>query len=117
MDKKKAKELIEQVLNYCDQCYNPNWKPKSFKEFIKLGNICREVIKEIDKSDWVSVEDGLPPYGEEVFVTSKMAPDNVYKNRRVECTTVPKDDNDFIILWEGRMARITHWKPIKKLED
>lgn len=46
-----------------------------------------------------------------------MAPDNVFKNRRVECTTVPKDDNDFIILWEGRMARITHWKPIKKLED
>ncbi len=35
----------------------------------------------------------------------------------MECTTVPKDGNDFIILWEGRMARITHWKPIKKLED
>ena len=63
------------------------------------------------------VEDGLPPYGEEVFVTSKIAPDNVYKNRRVECTTVPKDGNDFIILWEGRMARITHWKPIDKLEE
>ena len=30
-----------------------------------------------------------PPYGEEVFVTSKMAPDNVFKNRRVECTTFP----------------------------
>lgn len=51
MDKKKVKELIEQVLNYCDQCYNHNWQPKSFKEFIKLGNICREAIKEIDKSD------------------------------------------------------------------
>lgn len=35
MDKKKVKELIEQVLNYCDQCYDPNWQPKSFKEFIK----------------------------------------------------------------------------------
>lgn len=117
MDKKKVKELIEQVLNYCYQCYKPNWQPKSFKEFIKLGNICREVIKEIDKSDWVSVKDGLPPYGEEVFVTSKMAHDNVFKNRRVECTTVPKDDNDFIILWKGRMARITHWRPIDKLEE
>lgn len=29
----------------------------------------------------------------------------------------PKRWYDFIILWEGRMARITHWKPIKKLED
>lgn len=117
MDKKKVKELIEQIQKYCDQAYSPNWQPKSFEEFVKLGNICREAIKEIDKSDWVSVEDELPPYGEEVFVTSKMAPDNVFKNRRVECTTVPKDGNDFIILWEGRMVRITHWKPIEKLED
>lgn len=117
MDKKKVKELMEQILKYCDQCYNPNWQPKSFEEFVKLGNICREAIKELNKSDWVSVEDGLPPYGEEVFVTSKMAPDNVFKNKRVECATVPKDSNDFIILWEGRMAPITHWKPIEKLEE
>lgn len=117
MDKKKVKELIEQIQKYCDQAYSPNWQPKSFEEFVKLGNICREAIKELSKSDWVSVEDGLPPYGEEVFVTSKMAPDNVFKNRRVECTTVPKDGNDFIILWKGRMARITHWRPIDKLED
>lgn len=117
MDKKKVKELIEQIQKYCDQAYSPNWQPKSFEEFVKLGNICREAIKELSKSDWVSVEDGLPPYGEEVFVTSKMAPDNVFKNRRVECATVPKDSNGFIILWKGRMARITHWKPIDKLED
>lgn len=83
MDKKKVEELIEQIQKYCDQAYSPNWQPKSFEEFVKLGNICREAIKELSKSDWVSVEDGLPPYGEEVFVTSKMAPDNVFKNRRV----------------------------------
>ena len=77
----------------------------------------KEALEELSKSDWVSVEDWLPPYGEEVFVTSNMAPDNVFKNRRVECTTIPKYSNDFIILWEGRMARITHWKPIDKLED
>lgn len=117
MDKKKVKELIEQIQKYCDQDYSPNWQPKSFEEFVKLGNICREAIKELSKSDWVSVEDELPEYDKEVFVTSKMAPDNVFKNRRVECTTVPKDGNDFIILWEGRMARITHWKPIEKLEE
>ena len=49
--------------------------------------------------------------------TSKMAPDNVFKNRRVECATVTKDSNGFIILWKGRMASITHWKPIVKLEE
>ena len=86
----------------------------------QLSNVMRKLndaLEEIHKSDWVSVEDGLPPYGEKVFVTSKMSPDNVFKNRRVESTTVPKDGNDFIILWEGRMARITHWKPIDKLEE
>lgn len=117
MDKKKVKELIEQIQKYCDQAYSPNWRPKSFEEFIKLGNLCRETFKELSKSDWVSVEDELPPYDKVVWVTSKMTPDNVFKNRRVESTTVPKDGNDFIILWEGRMFPITHWKAIEKLED
>lgn len=117
MDKKKVEELIEQIQKYCDQAYSPNWQPKSFEEFVKLGNICREAIKELSKSDWVSVEDELPPYDKVVWVTSKMSPDNVFKNKRVECATVPKDSNGFIILWKGRMASITHWKPIEKLEE
>lgn len=106
MDKKKVEELIEQAII---------WSRYANQHSV-ISNL-EEALKELNKPDWVSVEDGLPPYGEEVFVTSKMAPDNVFKNRRVESTTVPKDGNDFIILWEGRMARITHWKPIDKLED
>lgn len=106
MDKKKVKELIEQAIIWSRQA----------NQYSVISNL-EEALKELNKPDWVSVEDGLPPYGEEVFVTSKMAPDNVFKNRRVESTTVPKDGNDFIILWEGRMARITHWKPIDKLEE
>lgn len=105
MDKKKVEELIEQAII---------WSRYANQHSV-ISNL-EEALKELNKPDWVSVEDGLPPYGEEVFVTSKMAPDNVFKNRRVESTTVPKDGNDFIILWEGRMARITHWKPIDKLE-
>ena len=106
MDKKKVEELIEQAII---------WSRYANQHSV-ISNL-EEALKELNKPDWVSVEDGLPPYGEEVFVTSKMAPDNVFKNRRVECTTVPKDGNDFIILWEGRMASITHWKPIEKLEE
>lgn len=106
MDKKKVEELIEQAII---------WSRYANQHSV-ISNL-EEALKELNKPDWVSVEDGLPPYGEEVFVTSKMAPDNVFKNRRVESTTVPKDGNDFIILWEGRMARITHWKPIDKLEE
>lgn len=106
MDKKKVEELIEQAII---------WSRYANQHSV-ISNL-EEALKELNKPDWVSVEDGLPPYGEEVFVTSKMAPDNVFKNRRVESTTVPKDGNDFIILWKGRMARITHWKPIDKLEE
>ncbi len=106
MDKKKVEELIEQAII---------WSRYANQHSV-ISNL-EEALKELNKPDWVSVEDELPPYDKVVWVTSKMSPDNVFKNRRVESTTVPKDDNDFIILWEGRMARITHWKPIDKLED
>ena len=113
MDKKKVKELIEEAKHLAILR-----KYENRQTYLNNCICClKEALEELSKSDWVSVEDVLPPYGEEVFVTSKMAPDNVFKNRRVECTTVPKDGNDFIILWEGRMVRITHWKPIDKLED
>lgn len=106
MDKKKVEELIEQAII---------WSRYANQHSV-ISNL-EEALKELNKPDWVSVEDELPPYDKVVWVTSKMSPDNVFKNRRVESTTVPKDGNDFIILWEWRMARITHWKPIDKLEE
>ena len=114
MDKKKVKELMEQILKYCDQCYNPNWQPKSFEEFVKLGNICREAIKEIDKSDWVSVEDGLPPYDESVLVTNKETPEIVLKTSRTKVNGWNTDNNGFLC---AIAFTITHWKPIEKLEE
>lgn len=113
MDKKKVKELIQKAKHLAILR-----KYENRQTYLNNCICCLEdALKELSKSDWVSVEDGLPPYGEEVFVTSKMAPDNVFKNRRVECATVTKDSNGFIILWKGRMASITHWKPIEKLEE
>ncbi len=106
MDKKKVEELIEQAIIWSRQA----------NQYSVISNL-EEALKELNKSDWVSVEDELPPYDKVVWVTSKMSPDNVFKNKRVECATVPKDSNGFIILWKGRMASITHWKPIEKLEE
>ncbi len=106
MDKKKVKELIEQAIIWSRQA----------NQYSVISNL-EEALKELNKSDWGSVEDELPPYDKVVWVTSKMSPDNVFKNKRVECATVPKDSNGFIILWKGRMASITHWKPIEKLEE
>lgn len=106
MDKKKVIELIEQAIIWSRQA----------NQYSVISNL-EEALKELNKSDWVSVEDELPPYDKVVWVTSKMSPDNVFKNKRVECATVPKDSNGFIILWKGRMASITHWKPIEELEE
>ena len=90
MDKKKVKELIQEVIsNNVDSLEFGNDKHNA--PLRKANSLLHDALIELGKSDWVSVEDGLPPYGEEVFVTSKMAPDNVFKNRRVECATVPKD--------------------------
>ena len=123
MNKKKVKELIEQILKYCDQCYNPNWQPKSFEEFVKLGNICREAIKELSKSDWISVEDRLPLYDEKVFVCNKRHPNDVWKSFRLEkkgtdviSVNLNKtlDVNGFVI-HKGNIP-ITHWRRIEKLE-
>ena len=113
MDKKKVTELIQEAKHLAILRKYEN------RQTYLNNCICRleEALKELNKPDWVSVEDELPPYDKVVWVTSKMSPDNVFKNRRVESTTVPKDGNDFIILWEGRMTRITHWKPIDKLEE
>lgn len=113
MDKKKVKELIQEAKHLAILRKDEN------RQTYLNNCICRleEALKELSKSDWVSVEDGLPPYEEEVWVTSKMSSDYVCKDRRVECTTVPKDSNDFIITWEARMFPITHWKPIEKLEE
>ena len=116
MDKKKVKELIQEVIcNNIDSLEFGNDKHNA--PLRKANSLLHDALIELGKSDWVSVENGLPEYEQEVWVTSKMSSDNVFKNRRVESTTVPKDGNDFIILWEGRMARITHWKPIDKLEE
>lgn len=114
MDKKKVEELIEKTIRFT-KVTDDDYIQGNVKSHII--NTLQVALEELSKSDWVSVEDELPPYDKVVWVTSKMSPDNVFKNRRVKSTTVPKDGNDFIILWEGRMVRITHWKPIDKLEE
>lgn len=105
MDKKKVKELIEQILKYCDQCYNPNWQPKSFEEFVKLGNICREAIKELSKSDWISVEDEPAPRLEWDCSWNDIVV--CYKDKWVlPLSYVVRNDIEF-----------THWRRIEKLEE
>ena len=60
MDKKKVKELIEQAIIWSRQA----------NQYSVISNL-EEALKELNKSDWVSVEDGLPEYCEKVFAYDK----------------------------------------------
>lgn len=102
MDKKKVKELIEQAIIWSRQA----------NQYSVISNL-EEALEELSKSDWVSVEDRLPPYDESVFVTSKDAPDIVIRTSRAKGKGWNIDKNGFLC---SPASHITHWKPIEKLE-
>lgn len=110
MDKKKVKELMEQI-DFIAHDFIDGDKQE------KLQNLVSEVQEELNKSDWVSVEDGLPEYGEEVLVCNKKVPDSIYITYRTDKEKPREviDNNKFY--YERCLKPITHWKPIKKLEE
>lgn len=109
MDKKKVKELIEQAIIWSRQA----------NQYSVISNL-EEALKELNKSDWVSVEDGLPPYGENVLAISKDGYINVSYRRKIPRDKISRevmDDNGFILNFNLHCSTITHWKPIEKLEE
>lgn len=102
MDKKKVKELIEQAII---------WSRYANQHSV-ISNL-EEALKELNKPDWVSVEDELPPYNENVEVCSKVKPTEVWIDSRDKYINV---GNSFRYnKLYGNI--ITHWKPIEKLEE
>lgn len=108
MDKKKVIELIEQAIIWSRQA----------NQYSVISNL-EEALKELNKSDWVSVEDGLPPCEEEVLVRDINAKGNwskpwiCYRSKN-ECYRHITDKHKFVTT---RLGEITHWKPIEKLEE
>lgn len=112
MDKKKVKELIQEVIsNNVDSLEFGNDNHNA--PLRKANSLLHDALIELGKSDWVSVEDGLPPYDESVFVTSKDAPDIVIRTSRAKGKGWNIDKNGFLC---SPASHITHWKPIEKLE-
>ena len=102
MDKKKVTELIEQAII---------WSRYANQHSV-ISNL-EEALKELNKPDWVSVEDELPPYNENVEVCSKVKPTEVWIDSRDKYINV---GNSFRYnKLYGNI--ITHWKPIEKLEE
>lgn len=113
MDKKKVKELIQEVIrNNIDSLEFGNDKHNA--PLRKANSLLHDALIELGKSDWVSVEDGLPEYGERVLVTNKYAPEIVLKTSRTKCKGWNTDKNGFLC---AVALNITHWKPIEKLEE
>lgn len=112
MDKKKVKELMEQIRR---QLFLLGNHSNNDDRRVRIIRSCLDDIdNELSKSDWVSVDDDLPPYGERVDVCDKAKPQEVYQTRRVKAHDgLITDKNDFAIM----CVNVTHWKPIEKLEE
>lgn len=106
MDKKKVKELIKKGISY----WNRSTYITSYEDDAK--ECFNEAIKELSKSDWISVEDWLPPYEQNVEVRSTEYPNDVWTSFRRENVMY---NHDFVS--SITRGRITHWKPIEKLEE
>lgn len=113
MDKKKVIELIQEVIrNNVDSLEFGSDKHNA--PLRKANGLLHDALIELGKSDWVSVEDGLPEYCESVLVTNKDAPEIVLKTSRTKCKGWNTDKNGFLC---AVAFNITHWKPIEKLEE
>lgn len=110
MDKKKVKELIEKTIRFT-KVTDDDYIQGNVKSHII--NTLQVALKELSRSDWVSVEDELPPYNEDVEVCSKVKPTEVWIDSRDKYINV---GNSFRYnKLYGNI--ITHWKPIEKLEE
>lgn len=119
MDKKKIKELIQQVirnnvdnLSFGDDKHNAPLR--------KANGLLHEVLIELEKTDWVSVKEYLPKYGELVDVCmAEFSGKIVYgmskriDDKHIEHTSI-RDYSDFVI--PDRSKVVCYWKPVEKIE-
>ena len=112
MDKKKVKELIQEVIsNNVDSLEFGNDKHNA--PLRKANSLLHDALIELGKSDWVSVEDGLPPYEEDVLVCNEKEPSEMWFGHRTSDRRVVVDEHEFA---KG-YGTITHWHKVDKLED
>lgn len=112
MDKKKVIELIQEVIrNNVDSLEFGSDKHNA--PLRKANGLLHDALIELGKSDWVSVEDGLPEYCEKVLAYDKEMQDYPFVTMRYKAGKEKLiDKNGF-----RSGLHVTHWKPIEKLEE
>lgn len=114
MDKKKVIELIKKGISY----WNRSTYITSYEDDAR--ECFNEAIKELSKSDWISVEDRLPEFGENVVARTKGGYMNVSYRRKIPRDRISKeimDDNGFILNFNLHSEKIAYWHKIDKLEE
>lgn len=120
MDKKKVKIHVEDAIAFLDKLSN---YVNGYNNNVYLCNAIKalDMAKaELSKSDWISVEDRLPEFGEKVYVRSERSPDLIQTCREdfdeEDGKIHPFRNKDKFVLEHGIYGNITHWKPIETLE-
>ena len=112
MDKEKVKVHIENV----SKILGTKRQTLSAGTLEHLQNELKLALNGLSKSDWISVDEELPPYGEEVLVREINAkgvwrkPWICYRSKD-ECYKHIADKHKFVTT---RMGEITHWQHIEK---
>lgn len=102
----KAKKLIEKAIKELSA---------TDMGIIVTQSTLEKAIEELNKSDWVSVEDELPPYCKNVLVIPNGDKANPYVTARVRShNSYELDANGFIKMMPFLTLPITHWKYIDK---
>ena len=118
MDKKKVKELIGKAKDYI-LAYQKNGKNSDLAlAFLNMQNADRE----LSKSDWVSVEDELPPYGEDVNVRINNGVFISYRSTyrrepsKPVITDIGKETDEHDFVKYDIHQYITHWQYPNRME-
>lgn len=109
MNKRKVKELIEKAIQDLSA---------TDMGILYTQSTLQQALEELSKSDWISVEDELPPYCKNVLVIAGNTNVAVYMTCRVRSHKGNElDKNNFIKQFPFMGIDITHWKHIEKLGE
>ena len=116
MDKKKVKDYLAKAQNALLR-YD---KAGDKSAFTRAFNLIQDASLELYKSDWISVEERLPEFGENVVARTKGGYMNVSYRRKIPRDRISKeimDDNGFILNFNLHSEKIAYWHKIDKLEE
>lgn len=107
MDREKIKSLLGQAI------LRVNEVVPDFEDLDKVLPLLKQAIDELDKSDWISVKERLPEFGEEVLVTNEEDKDMWFCHRSND-PSVKTEEYEFCN-YIG--IPVTHWQEIKELDN